>query len=681
MRYQRVILYVFFLISIARTASSEKDIKDLPEKYRKWLEEDVVYIISPREKEVFLALDNDRDRDLFIQAFWKQRDPVPLTDINEFKEEHYRRIEYANKNFGRLSTAPGWKTDRGRVYITLGPPVSIQRFEESSFAYPVLVWNYQGMSVFGLPDSFNIVFFRKYGLGDYRIYHPVMDGPQSLLTAVGIDQTDPSQAYQVLYAQAPELAQLSINLIPGEPLSEDMPSLRSEQLLSDINLAPFKSVKEEYALKFFQYKGTVDVDYSVNYVGNDSVVQVIRDESEIFFIHYLIEMDRFSVQVQDNKLITKLIVNGKVSDGDGRTIFQYERAIPIELDQAQAKEIRGQKYSLADIFPIIEGNYVLNILVKNEASKEFTSIERSINIPEPNSLQMSALLLAYKVEGDLSDKAKAFKIGSYQLFPTASHVFGKADNLIIFFQIFNLTNELRERGTLRINIEDDDKVLKILRKKIDENHGKNFFLEEFSLSDVPPGYYKIKASLLGEYDREIASEESHFSVSQFSTLPRPWVSYSVHASLNSPVYYSMLADQLFKKGEKDRAKLIAEKAYQLNPESISLAMNFGRILFSLKEYKSVINVLTPFLLRNHYETLELLARSCHALGDLNRAISYYNEYLSHYGANFYILNFLGECYYRVENMQGALRAWQKSLEVNPDQEEIKKMVDMLKKRK
>ena len=103
--------------------------KDLPERYRSWLEEEVVYIITPTEKEVFLQLQTDREREMFFEAFWKQRDPNPNIPENEFKDEHYRRISHANQRFGRESPGPGWRTARGKIYITLGEPNTIERFE------------------------------------------------------------------------------------------------------------------------------------------------------------------------------------------------------------------------------------------------------------------------------------------------------------------------------------------------------------------------------------------------------------------------------------------------------------------------------------------------------------------------------------------------------------------------
>lgn len=95
--------------------------QDIPEKYHKWLQEEVVYIISDKEEELFTQLGNNSQRNRFIEEFWLERDPSPGSVKNEFREEHYRRIEYANNKFGRDTGSPGWKTDRGKYYILLGP--------------------------------------------------------------------------------------------------------------------------------------------------------------------------------------------------------------------------------------------------------------------------------------------------------------------------------------------------------------------------------------------------------------------------------------------------------------------------------------------------------------------------------------------------------------------------------
>src|ERR1035438_4276210 len=97
---------------------------ELSKTYKKWLNEDVVWIISDEERAAFKQLSNDEERDNFIEAFWQRRDPTPDTEENEYKEEHYRRIAYANEHFA--AGVPGWKTDRGRMYIVFGKPDEIE---------------------------------------------------------------------------------------------------------------------------------------------------------------------------------------------------------------------------------------------------------------------------------------------------------------------------------------------------------------------------------------------------------------------------------------------------------------------------------------------------------------------------------------------------------------------------
>ena len=107
-----------------RRKREEKLRKELETPYRKWLNEDVAYIITDEERAAFKRLQTDEEREQFIEQFWLRRDPTPDTVENEFKEEHYRRIAYANEHYA--SGIPGWKTDRGRIYITFGPPDEIE---------------------------------------------------------------------------------------------------------------------------------------------------------------------------------------------------------------------------------------------------------------------------------------------------------------------------------------------------------------------------------------------------------------------------------------------------------------------------------------------------------------------------------------------------------------------------
>jgi GWxTD domain-containing protein len=144
-------------------------------------------------------------RDLFIDAFWKQRDPTPGTPGNEFKTEHARRLAHADRYLGRDAPRPGRRTDRGRIYVILGEPNDTQSFIGTSSIYDTEVWFYQGKTDLGLPAGFYVVFFREGGRGEYRLYSPVADGPQALLAGY-FGGSDFGAAYEKLRGVEPGTA-------------------------------------------------------------------------------------------------------------------------------------------------------------------------------------------------------------------------------------------------------------------------------------------------------------------------------------------------------------------------------------------------------------------------------------------------------------------------------------------
>jgi GWxTD domain-containing protein len=134
--------------------------------YTKWLNEDVAYIITDRERAAFKSLTTDAEREMFIEQFWLQRDPTPGTVENEFKEEHYRRIAYANEHYA--ADIPGWKTDRGRIYIIYGPADEIESHPAAgASAHPYEQWRYRFIE--GVGTNVIIDFVDSTGTGDYRM--------------------------------------------------------------------------------------------------------------------------------------------------------------------------------------------------------------------------------------------------------------------------------------------------------------------------------------------------------------------------------------------------------------------------------------------------------------------------------------------------------------------------------
>src|SRR5690242_4477370 len=151
--------------------------QELSKPYKKWLDEDVAYIITDEERAAFKQLSNDEERDNFIEAFWQRRDPTPDTEENEFKEEHYQRIAYANEHFA--AGVPGWKTDRGRIYIVFGKPDEIEShpsggsyqrpMEEGggeTSTFPFEQWRYRYID--GIGNNIILEFVDPTMSGEYR---------------------------------------------------------------------------------------------------------------------------------------------------------------------------------------------------------------------------------------------------------------------------------------------------------------------------------------------------------------------------------------------------------------------------------------------------------------------------------------------------------------------------------
>jgi GWxTD domain-containing protein len=685
MAKKAVILALMILLLVPFSAAEKKRIK-LPEKYKKWVEEEVVYIITPKEKDVFLQLETDREREIFIEAFWKQRDPTSGTPRNEFKEEHYRRLGYANEFFGRGTPKPGWRTDQGRIYIVLGAPNSIEYFENVMNVYPTQIWFYHGDPKLGLPTAFNIVFFKKYGTGEYILYSPSDHGPQSLIADYMMNVPDIQEAYDTLKELEPNLAKYTLSLIPGERSMPGLVSLASDSLFSAVFSSPQKKVEDRYAAAILKYKDWVEVEYTVNYIGSDSMVKVMKDDSGLFLVHYAVEPQKLSVDLYQGRYSAHFELNGRITDLSGKTIFQYSKEFPLTIDQEQLKDIEGKSFSLQDMFPLAPGNYKLDVLIKNRVSKEFTSVEKDITIPqEISGPQISALILNYQVKRseDAGQEIIPFKVGDNQLLCQSRRVFNPKDTLFVFFQILGLSQESKSQGTIKLSFfkERNEFLSKI--KAISEYQTDMNFIEAQPLTDFPPGFYMVRVSVLDKEGNELLFETEDFEIASVVDLPRPLVISKVMPASRIEEYTYTLGIQFLNKGNITEASSLLEKAYHKNPSQLKYGLGYAQALFINKEYQKVKDVLSPFLdsQEENEGVLYFLGKSTHALGQFKEALSYYDKYLSHFGVNLEILNLVGSCYYQLGDKKEALKIWQRSLEINPDQEEIKKLVQSLQEKK
>jgi GWxTD domain-containing protein len=679
---------IFVLGAAAATApaAQKADKPKLPDTYKKWLDEDVAYIITPTEREVFLKLQSDRERDLFIEAFWKQRDPSPGSEENEFKTEHFRRIAYANRYYGRDAPKPGWKTDRGRIYIILGEPRDIQRFEGKAQVYDTEIWFYQGKTDLGLPAGFNLVFFREGGHGEYRLYSPVGDGPQALLAGYS-GGPDYQAAYLKLREAEPALAAVSLSLIPGD--SDEAlgrPSMSSDILINKVESSPARAVESKYARKFLQYKDLVEVEYTANYLDSDSLIKVFRDPSGLYFVHYAVEPRRLSVNEYDGKYSTTLKVNGRVTTADGRLVHQFDKTVSINLSAAEMADAGRVPFDYQDLFPLVAGDYSLSLLIKNEASKEFTSVEEVVRIPQKaTAVQMTQPLLGYKTVRlePVQRRMKAFRVGPYQIYGQPGRVFARSETLVVAFQLNNLPDELAASGEVRIEFLRDGQSVRAIRRKPADYPDLPNIIEEVALADFTPAHYVVRASLASS-GAEIVSSTEEFDLSFAEAVPRPWFSSRVLPDPSDPIYPEIIGAELFNLGRYEEARVFLDRAFQKKPGSEETAGSLARVNIALNDPAAAAEVLAPFLGAEKtpkYETYLLAAQALKKTGEFGRAVELLDKAIEHYGVNAVLLNSIGECYQGQGKIKEALAAFERSLQLSPDQPAVRKRVEELRAKK
>lgn len=236
-RWLVLLTSVLVLVTSAGFAGvSKKDLQKLPPTYREWLTQDVPYIITNEERSAFLLLTSDEARDKFIERFWEIRNPNPGSPTNSYKEDIYSRIAYANQWYSE-GGLEGWRTDRGRVYITLGKPQQVGKYLGFANIRPMEIWFYSNDHP-ALPPFFYVLFYQREAGDAFRLYSPFMDGPDKLVTGAsgGTENNRVGSWKEIDHDAGREVSRTTLSLIPTEPVDMDTAtsSLTSDVMLNNI---------------------------------------------------------------------------------------------------------------------------------------------------------------------------------------------------------------------------------------------------------------------------------------------------------------------------------------------------------------------------------------------------------------------------------------------------------------
>jgi len=654
--------------------------KNLPPQYRDWLNL-VSYIIHPEEKDVFMRLSNERDRDIFIETFWKHRDPTPATPQNEYKDEHIKRFNYANSFYGRGATRPGWMTDMGRMFIILGTPASVERFEGVSGIFPAQVWYYRGDPSTRLPNYFALVFYQRGGSGEFKLYNPAADGPASLLIETkGLDLTNAEQVYQKIKDLAPTLAGVSISMIPGQYPYNYMPSPQSSIILADIYNSPKKDINPSYATHFLNYKTLVSTEYLTNFVESNALTALVEEPAlGLHFLHFSISPKTMSIDYYPPKEQYYCNFKLSVSLRHGETIiYQYSKDFPFYFPQANIANIQGNGIAIQDSFPVIEGRYGLTILLLNAVGKEFSVFEKEIVVPEPaSSPKIIGPLLGYKVQADLAAIHAPFKVLDKQIFVDPTNTLASRDDLALFFNISSMQEDVWKRGQVEVRIRgarEKDPVQKTVSLKLgDYPYGRVMGItSSFPAGEFSPDYYQMTLSLKDGMGQVIDEASAPFIISPLQAVPHPVTLAKTFPLSNTFLYYYSLAYQYDKMDRPEKAAAHFSKALELKPDYAEGIVEYANFLLRQKKYQASLDLIEKvsgsekrrfdyFLVRGQAES---------GLGRYAAAINSLQEGNKIYNSDTRLLNSLGLCYAKTGQKKEALEVLNASLRLNPDQPEI-----------
>jgi GWxTD domain-containing protein len=494
---------------------------ELKRAYKDWLEKDVAYIITDEERKAFKKLETDDEREKFIEEFWRRRDPDPDTDENEFREEYYERIAYANEHYA--SGIPGWKTDRGRIYIMWGKPDETETHPSggaynresyegggSTSTYPFERWFYRYLP--GVGSGVEIEFVDPTGSGEYRIARNP-DEKDALLHVPGAGLTLAEE--MGLSDKSDRIANIGGIGSANYMREQDSPFSRL-QLLTDLQRPP--------QIKFNDLASAVNTpiieDNPLNF---DVRVDFFRQSDERVITAFTIQTDNSNLVFQDSGGLQQAQLNifGKITHVSGRRAGVFEDPVITRATPEELTETKERKSAYQKAVALAPGNYKLDVIVRDVASGA-TGV-RHINVPvpkyDPNKLSTSTLILAAKLEGLGNQPAVGmFTIGNVKVIPNVSGTFRRGAQLGIYMQIYNAGID---QTTLRPSVDVEYALIrdgKELGKQLEDWRGNSDSGQRLTLAKLidsrglNPGDYSLEVRVKDRVSGQSLVQSAKFSV-------------------------------------------------------------------------------------------------------------------------------------------------------------------------
>ena len=505
----------------------EKLRKELETPYKKWLNEDVTYIITDEERAAWKRLSTDEEREQFIEQFWLRRDPTPDTVENEFKEEHYRRIAYANEHYA--SGIPGWKADRGRIYITYGPPDEIEShpsggsyqrpMEEGggeTSTYPFEQWRYRYID--GIGNDIIIEFVDPTMTGEYRM------------------TMDPSEKDALLYVPNAGLTLMEqmgmasktdrFNRTDGTHLGRSFGGTPASMNEFE-RLERFSKLQKPPAVKSKDLEAAVSSHITFNLLPIKVQADFIKVTNSSVLTNVTIQMQNKDLQFQMKDTVQKAVVNiyARITTMSRRVVNVFEDTVTVESPKELLQAVITKPSIYQKSIPLAPGMYRLNVVVKDVVGGNMNNYETALNVPhfDDEKLASSSLILADVIEKvpTRSIGTGQFVVGSSKVRPRIDDTFRHDEKMGIYLQLYNFGPDEKTQkpsGVVEYEVTKNGTNEKIFAfseeiAKMPDASAQQVTIEKLlPLQTLKPGQYTLKMKVTDRNRNQTLTPTATFTV-------------------------------------------------------------------------------------------------------------------------------------------------------------------------
>ena len=508
-----------------RKANEKQVLKELATPYKKWLSEDVVYIITDAERKAFLELQTNEEREQFIEEFWQRRNPDPDSVDNPVKEEHYRRIAYANEHFA--SGIAGWRTDRGRIYIMYGKPDTLESHTQGedyerpldqgggqTKTYGFEDWTYHYIE--GIGENVELEFVDPTGTGEFRL------------------TTDPSEKDALLYVPGAGLTLAEqegmsskaarFTNTDGTHMAPSPYGARSSKLDEFSRLELEAKIWQPPPVKFKDLEEVVSSRIVREQIKFEYRFDFLRVTGDTVLVPITVQIpnNQLSFQSKDGVHSATLNLFARVSSLSGRTVQTFEdtirRDFPDSLLQASLRSASIYQKAV----PLRPGLYRLDVVLKDTTSNNIGVVNTRLAVPpfDDDKLQASTLILADEISPVAAKDIGLgmFVIGSMKVRPKLDQSFTTSQPIGVYFQIYNLKIDdktHKNNASIEIQILRGDQSIKHVVQSSEQLHqsGEQMTVQEsLPAQTLAPGKYRIEIKTTDAVANQNITRSADFTI-------------------------------------------------------------------------------------------------------------------------------------------------------------------------